>query len=190
MQQISLSLFIMFVNLKIIGDFKRKILRFWYQTKTRAQFFFSVVSLSTFFWVQTQSLHQFFPLKTNDIFVFLIISHPVHRERHSICCRSDMMTTMKMKAHNRILHSNRVHQYLFDCRPHFHRNWPPLLSRISTIFIRINWYVHLFNSFHSLSHWKCYSFSYDNQLLAFFSAFFLNNTNTYASNYKCKRKFP
>lgn len=55
--------------------------------------------------------------------------------------RSDMTTMTRMRAHNRMLHSNRVHQYLFDYILASRRNWPPHLSRISTTIIQINLWV-------------------------------------------------
>jgi len=60
-------------------------------------------------------------------FCSLRTTHTLYRTAN----RSDMMTRTRMKVHNRILHLNRVCQYLFDCRAASRRNWPPLLSRIS-----------------------------------------------------------
>lgn len=56
--------------------------------------------------------------------------------------RFDMMTKMRMKVPNRILHLNRAYQYLFECRVASLRNWPPHLSRILTVFIQIKEYIY------------------------------------------------
>lgn len=65
--------------------------------------------------------------------------------------RFDMMTMMKMRVHSQIQHSNKVRQFQFDYKHHFLLNWPPHLSKISTIFTRINWWVLIF-------HWFFYFF--------------------------------
>lgn len=61
-----------------------------------------------------------------------------NRNLFPVPTRSVTMTTMRMKAHSQTQHSNRAHRYLFDCSLASRQSWPPRLSRISTIFIRIN----------------------------------------------------
>lgn len=63
--------------------------------------------------------------------LFSVFMERLKRLKRTGTIRSDMMTRTRMKVHNRILHLNRVCQYLFDCRAASRRNWPPLLSRIS-----------------------------------------------------------